>query len=203
MDYRTRSRITTLAVAVVTCLTGMTFTGLPVVTAHAAVPAHPACRVSRLAVTAGATTTNTTYAQTAPTGAVTGFASEAVPLYFYNTGPTCHLLMGAPSVRAVKSTTKIGAIGPSDVSIPVGADNENRMLVTHHQRLEALFVVVRPNVTMNGPCDPSTTTGLLVGGYATPISSAHFIVRRLRSVCFDTGVGRNNVNTGVVWLSRK
>ena len=103
----------------------------------------------------------------------------------------------------VKGTTKVGAISPKDMSIPVGADNENRMLVTHHQRLEALLVAVGPHVTTNGPCDPAPTTGLLVGGYATPISSAHFIVRRLRSVCFDTGVGRNNVNTGVVWPLRK
>ena len=48
-------------------------------------------------------------------------------------------------------------------------------------------------------CDPATTTGFLVNGYANPIATTHFVVRQLGDVCFDTGVGRNVLNYGAVW----
>ena len=55
-------------------------------------------QIATLAMAVVTSLTDTTYAHATPAGVVTGFASEAVPLYFYNEGPTCHLLMGAPSV---------------------------------------------------------------------------------------------------------
>lgn len=200
LTRRSRWTDVALTLVVIVPLTAATLAGPLEVSAHAATT-HPACQASQIQVTAGATLLNTGYNESTPTGIVKAFANEAVPVYFYNKGATCHLLMGAPDVRAVKRTTNVRAITMSDLSIPVGADNENRLVVEHHKRVEALFVVVKPNALMGHPCDPATTTGLLVGDYGNPIASTHFIARKLRQVCFDSGVGRNVVNSGVVWVS--
>jgi len=163
----------------------------PIVVAQAATPSHPACLASNIAVTAGATATNATYTVKTSTGLHQASAYEEVPVYFYNRGATCHLLMGAPEVRAVGDAANAAAITLHDLSIPTGADNTGRPVVAHHQKLEALFVVVKPVGSPFTGCDPMTSTGFLVGGYAKPIATTHFVVRRLRDVCFDSGVGRS------------
>ncbi len=124
-------------------------------------------------------------------------------LYFYDTGATCHLLMGAPDVRAVRNTTDVtnlSILSTHDVSIPSGADKPRRLVIARHQKLEALFVVLTPvaGLTPRG-CHPATATGLIVQGYAGPIGTFHWIPRQLRDVCFDTGVGRSVVNFGISW----
>jgi hypothetical protein len=120
-------------------------------------------------------------------------ANKAVPAYFYNEGATCRLLMSAPTIRGVKNTTEIGTIPLSDLSIPVSADNEKRLMVQHHEKVEALFLWDKPVAQMGRPCDPATTTGFLVGGYGNPIAVTHFFARKLRDVCFDSDVGPNVV----------
>lgn len=161
--------------------------GPPAFAARAAVVTHPACHVSQIKVTAGATLHNASYDQQTPKGAAKAMANEAVPVYFYNQGAACHLLMGAPSFRAVKKTTSVATTTVDDLSIPVGADNENRVVVTL-------------NAVMGARCDPATTSGLLVGDYANPIAATHLIVRTLQDVCFYSGIDRIDVNDGAVWV---
>lgn len=169
----------------------------PANVSQAATLSHPACLASNIVVTAGATVTNTSYTVKTSTGLHEASAYEKVPVYFYNRGATCHLLMGAPEVRAVRGTDNVAAITLHDLSIPTGSDNTKRPVVAHHQRLEALFVVVKPiGPTFTG-CQPMTSTGFLVGNYAKPIATTHFVVRRLRDVCFDSGVGRSVLNFGI------
>ena len=168
-----------------------------------AVTSHPACDASQITVTAGKTLTNATYAVRTTSGLHQVRADELVPVYFYNTGATCHLLMGAPQVLAVRNTkdvTDLATLSMHDVSIPSGAVDTRRRVVVRHQKIEALFVVVRPvaGPTFRG-CHPATATGLLLQGYAGPIGTFHWIPRQLRDVCFDTGVGRSVVNFGINW----
>ena len=165
--------------------------------AKSAAPSRPACLASNITVTAGATVTNTTYTVKTSTGLHQASAYEKVPVYFYNRSATCHLLMGAPEVRAVRDTAHGAAITLHDLSIPTGSDNTRRPVVAHHQKLEALFVVVKPVGSPFTGCDPMTTTGFLVGDYAKPIATTHFVVRRLHDVCFDSGVGRNVLDYGI------
>lgn len=176
----------------------------PAVTAQAATTSHPACRASQIKVSSGATLTNTTYPFRTSTGVRQEPAYEVIPVYFYDQGATCHLLMGAPDIRAVRDTTNVTnlkTITMHDLSVPVSADNTRREVVGHHQKLEALFVVVRPVGPPFTGCSPATTSGILVQGYASPIGTFHFIVRRLRDVCFDSGVGQNVLDYGVAWPS--
>ena len=168
-----------------------------------AVTSHPACDASQITVTAGKTLTNTTYGVRTTTGLHQVRAYELVPLYFYNTGATCHLLMSAPDVLAVRNTTDVtnlSTLSMHDVSIPIDSANTRRRVVTHHQKLEALFVVLKPvaGLTLRG-CHPATATGLVVQGYAGPVGTFHWISRELRDVCFDTGVGSSVVNFGISW----
>ena len=174
----------------------------PAATAHS-VTSHPACGASQITVTAGKTLTNATYEVKTTTGLHQVRADELVPLYFYNTGATCHLLMGAPQVLAVRHTTDVtnlSTLSMHDVSIPSGADNTRRLVVARHQKIEALFVVLKPvaGPTLRG-CHPATATGLVLQGYAGPIGTFQWIPRQLRDVCFDTGAGRGVVNFGVSW----
>lgn len=167
------------------------------------VTSYPACGASQVTVTSGKTLINATYDVRTTTGLHQVRAYELVPLYFDNTGATCHLLMGAPEVLAVRSTpdvTNLSALSMHDVSISSGADDTRRRVVARHQKLEALFVVLKPVVglTMKG-CHPATTTGLVLQGYAGPVGTFHWFPRQLRDVCFDTGVGRSVVNFGVSW----
>ncbi len=165
--------------------------------AQAAMSLPPACQVSQISVTAGATVTNTTYPVKTSTGLYQMPAYEVVPVYFYNRGVTCHLLMGAPDVRAVRGTTHFATITSHDLSTPASGDNTKRVVVAHHQKLEALFVVIEPVGSTFKGCDPATSTGFIVGDYAKPISATHFVIRKLRKVCFDSGVGRNVLDYGI------
>lgn len=200
LGSRVRSASVALAMAVIATLVTVTLTGPLALTAHASSSTHPACQASQIKVTAGATLLNATYDAMTPRGVVKAFANEVVPVYFKNLGATCHLLMGAPVFRAVKNTTDVATITVDDLSMPVGSDNENRVVVKRHQKVEALFVVIKPNTLMSGLCDPATTTGLLVGDYGNPIATTHFIHRKLRHVCFYSGTGRPEVNSGAVWV---
>ncbi len=172
--------------------------------AHAATTSHPACQASQIVVSAGATSLNSTYSVRTSTGVHYERAYEVVPVYFYNRGDTCHLLMGAPAIRAVRDTTdvtKLNNLKTRDLSVPAGADNTRRPVVTRHQRIEALFVIVKPVGRSFKGCDPATSSGLLVQGYANPVGTFHFVVRRLRDVCFDSAIGPNVLNYGVSWPS--
>jgi hypothetical protein len=73
------------------------------------------------------------------------------------------------------------------MSVPTAAENTRRPVITHHQKIEALFVVDR------------LVGSSFTGCYANPIATTHFVVRQLGDVCFDTGVGRNVLNYGAVW----
>jgi hypothetical protein len=75
------------------------------------------------------------------------------------------------------------------------------LVISRHEKLEALFVVVKPvGPTFKG-CDTATATGFIVGDYASPIATTHFVDRKLREVCFDTGIGHNVIDYGVEWPS--
>ncbi len=169
------------------------------VNAHAGIT-HPACQSSQIRVTAGATATDATYAVRTSTGVHQVSAYEIVPVSFYNEGATCHLLMGAPIFQAVRNTTALSATTPPhDLSIPAGADNTERMVVPHHQKIEALFVVVKPAGSYFAGCEPATTSGFSVGDFGNPIDTTHFIRRQLREVCFDSGAGAHVLNIGASW----
>src|ERR1019366_2674961 len=185
---------------VIAALTAGTLTSPLALTAQAASTAHPACQASQIRVTAGPTSPNVTYDVKTVTGDLKSLAREAVPVYFYNKGSICHLLMGAPDFRAVKSTTDLRSLTVGDLSMPDGADNENRLLLDHHERVEALFVVVKFFGITSGLCDPATTTGLLVGDYANPIATTHFFARKIHDVCFYKGPGPIATNSGAVWI---
>ncbi len=199
---RARGSVTARALVVVTPLLIAGEVLAPLATAHA-VTSHPACGASQIAVTAGKTQTDATYGVRTTTGLHQVRAYEIVPVYFYNSAATCQLLTGAPDVRAVRHTTHVTSLSSlsiHDVSIPTGADNTRRAVLARHQKLEALYVVLKP---LAGPyfrgCHPATATGLLIQGYAAPIGTFHWIPRQLRGVCFDTGVGRSVVNFGIIW----
>jgi hypothetical protein len=165
--------------------------------ANAASSSLPACRASQLTVTGGAISMNTSYPVRTTTGVSQVRAYEVVPVYFYNRGPSCHLLMGAPVIRLLRDTTEASTAPLHDLSIPAGADNTRRPPIDRRQKIEALFVVVpRVGPTFKG-CDPATATGIVVEGYAKPIGTIHFIPRALRNVCFDSGVGRGVLDYGV------
>ena len=174
----------------------------PETLAQASTPLHRACRASQIRVSAGATASDTTYSLVTATGVRPVFAYEAVPLYFYNRGDVCHLLMSAPAVQAVRDTTTVAHLSNfpmHDLSTPVSAENNRRRLIVYHQRLEVLVVVVRPVGPAFKGCEPATATGILMQGYAGPIGTYYFTPRRLRDVCFDTGLGFRVVNLGVFW----
>ena len=199
---RVRGSRVVLALIVLMPLAIAVGTVSPTVSAHAATPSHPACKASQITVSAGATVTNTTYSVRTTTGVHQVPAYEVVPVYFYNRGTTCHLLMGAPYFQAVRNTTDVvnlSALSAHDVSVGAGADNTRRPVVVRHQKLEALFVVVKPVGPSFKGCDPATASGIVIQGYASPIGTFHFVVRQLRGVCFDTGVGRNVLDYGAVW----
>lgn len=196
---RVRESSFVLALAVLMALAISVGTLSPAARAHAATPAQPACEASQIAVTAGATLGGTNYLVRTSTGLHQRSASEVVPVYFYNRGAPCHLLMGAPNFRAVRNTTDVAHLTANDLAIPAGTGTTRRPVVAHHQKIEALFVLIKPVGPAFTGCKPATTTGFLVGDYANPIATTHFIVRQLRDVCFDTGVGRGVLNYGAAW----
>lgn len=202
VGHRVRGNTTTFALVVLTPLLLAGCSAAPSTTAQAVI-SHPACGVSQITVAAGKTLINATYEVRTSTGLHRVRAYEIVPLYFYNTGATCHLLMSAPDVFAVRNTTDVtnlATLSMHDVSIPIDSANTRRRVVTHHQKLEALFVVLKPvaGLTLRG-CHPATATGLLLQGYAGPIGTFHWIPGQLRDVCFDRGVGSSVVNFGISW----
>jgi hypothetical protein len=203
VDRRVRLSNVILGLAVIASSTAVTLAWPLAVNAQAANSAHPACQASQITVTAGATVTNTTYTVKTSTGLHQVPAYEEVPVYFYNRGTPCHLLMGAPYFQAVRNTTDVvnlSALSAHDVSVGAGADNTRRPVVIRHQKLEALFVVVKPVGPSFKGCDPATASGIVTQGYASPIGTFHFVVRQLRDVCFDSGVGALVVNIGAVWV---
>jgi hypothetical protein len=151
-------------------------------------------------VTSGPTLFNTSYDNLDEHLKFKAFANEAVPVYFFNKGADCHLLMGAPTIRAARKIPVTDSSSTTNLSFPFTA-NERRLLIVHDEKIEALFVVIKPSAVLGHPCDPSATSGVFVGGYATPISSSHFIRRNLHYVCFDSGVGHLVENTGTAWIS--
>ena len=176
----------------------------PSVSAQASGALHPACGAAQIRVSAGATAMNTTYSLVTAPGTRRVLAYEAVPVYFYNRGGVCHLLMGAPAVQAVRHATQVPSLKTlpmRDVSIGTTAENNRRRLITHHQRLEVLVVVIRPVGPAFVGCDPATTTGIIMQGYAGPVGTFAFIPRRLSDVCFDAGLGRVVDDIGVLWPS--
>jgi len=202
MNYqkkRVRDSRVELALAALMTLAITVGTTSLAISANAATPSPPACRASQIAVTAGATETNTTYPVRTSSGVHQVPALEIVPVYFYNRGTTCHLLMGAPIFRAVRNTTDVAHFAAHDLSVPAGADNTRRPVVARHQKLEALFVIVKAAGSPFKGCAAATTTGFLVGNYANPIATSHFVLRRLHDVCFDTGARRIVLNYGVGW----
>ncbi len=167
------------------------------------VASPPACNASQITVTAGKTLTNAIYEVRTTTGLHQVRAEELVPVYFHNTGVTCHLLMGAPKVLVVRNTSNVknlSSLSMRDVSIPTVAVDTRRRDVARHQEIKALFVVLRPVAGPTfGGCQPATATGLVVQGYAGPVGTFHWIPREIRDVCFDTGVTRSVVNFGIDW----
>lgn len=191
-----------LAVLMISALTMSTTS--PAASAYVAASSRPACAAKQIIVSAGVTLTNTTYPHMTSSGLRREPAHEAVPIYFHNRGPTCHLLMGAPAVQAVRDThgvTSLKNINLHDLSVPVSAVDTRRRIVAHHQTIEVLFVVVRPIGSPLARCSPATTSGILIQGYATPIGTFHYVERRLQNVCFDAGVGPNVLDYGVAWPS--
>jgi hypothetical protein len=171
----------------------------PVGSSGAATTQRLACLASQISVSAGATQGETNYSVRTPTGVQERSASKVIPVYFFNRGATCHLLMGGPSVRAVRNTTDATHLSMNDLGVPVDTGTTRRPVVSHHQKIEALFVYMKPVGPPFAGCKPSTATGLLMDGYAKPGATKHFIARRLADVCFDTGVGRDSLNYGVAW----
>ena len=104
---RVRESRVVLALAVLMPIAIVVGTLSPAVSSNAASPSHPACQASQIAVTAGATLGGTNYLVRTSTGLQRRSASKVVPVYFYNRGATCHLLMGGPIFRAVRNTTDV------------------------------------------------------------------------------------------------
>jgi len=164
---------------------------------------HPACVASQIRVTEGPTQINAPYTLTTSTGKHQARAFELVPVTFYNVSATCHLLMGAPVFLAVRNTTTVSATTPiHDLSMSAGADNTKRVVVMRHRKVEALFLVAKPIGPSFIGCESATTSGLSVGGYANPVGTSHFIVRRLRDVCFDFKAGSHVLNIGTIWKEK-
>ena len=145
---------------------------------------------------------NASYDYSTVEGTVHAFSKEAIPVYFYNKSTVCHLLMGGPSIRAVKNTTDVTAIMASDLAFSAPVTGEKRVVVEHHQKVEALFLFGNPVLHKSRACDPATATGILIQGYSKPTTSTGtFFPRRIRHVCFDSGVGAIVSNTGVAWAT--
>jgi hypothetical protein len=190
-----------LTIVVLALFLAATGTVSPVVIAQAAALKPPVCQTAEIKMTAGATVTNTSFPVRTSTGLHQSPAYEEIPLYFYNRGAVCHLESDAPFIEAVRNTksiTELSQISAQDSSSPTAAYGTGRHVVEHHQKIEALIVVTKPVGSFFMGCDPSTASGVTVQ-YAKPSGTFHFVVRRLRDVCFDTGVGSRVLDFGAVW----
>jgi hypothetical protein len=107
-------------------------------------------------VTSGPTLFNTSYDNLDEHLKFKAFANEAVPVYFFNKGADCHLLMGAPTIRAARKIPVTDSSSTTNLSFPFTA-NERRLLIVHDEKIEALFVVIKPSAVLGHPCDPSAT----------------------------------------------
>lgn len=195
-----RAGTTALALAVVMPLVAVAAAS-PALSAEAATLA-PACQATQITVTTGATLMNTTYPVKTSTGVHESSAFEEFPVYFHNHGSTCRLLKWAPAIEAVRDATqsaKLLALPAHDRSAPTGAYGTKRQVVARDHTVEALIVVTKPVGFSFKGCDPATASGIVMQGYAEPIGTFRFIVRPLRDVCFDSGVGRTVLDFGAVW----
>jgi hypothetical protein len=178
-----------------------------VTTAGATTTRYPTCLASQIIVSVGATVSNVSYDYSTSKGIVPAFSKEGMPVYFYNKSTDCHLLMGGPSINAVKHATNVRAITGSELAMSAQIPYDKRVVVEHDQKVEALFLFgnISSPVLQNGRrCDPATATGILVQGYAKPTpSTGRFFARKIPQVCFDNGVGANWSNTGVAWARSK
>ena len=165
----------------------------------------PACMTSQIVVSIGATLSNVSYEYPTPTGIVHAFSKKAVPVYFYNPGPVCHLLMGAPAISAVRDASNDSTVTVANMTIAhPPLPTTKRVVLQHRQRGDALFLFGSPVPKGATNCRLGTATGILVQGYANPVPSAgKFFPRRMRNVCFPVpgAVGVVATNTGVVWTT--
>ena len=166
---------------------------------------YPACVTSQIVVTAGVTISNVSYQYPTQTGNVHAFSKMAVPVFFYNRGPVCHLLMGAPDIAAVRDATSASTVTVANMTIPnPPLPTTKRVVLQLHQRAEALFLFGSTIPKGAADCQSETATGLLVQGYAKPVPSVgKFFPRRMKNVCFPVpgAVGAAAMNTGVAWTT--
>lgn len=167
---------------------------------------YPACVTSQIVVSAGATLSNVSYQYPTQTGIVHAFSKKAVPVFFYNRGPVCHLLMGAPAITAVRDATSAATVTVDNMTIPnPPVPTTKRVVLLRHERAEALFLFGNPLPKgASEGCRPATATGLLVQGYANPVpSTGKFFPRQMKNVCFPVPgvVGAVATNTGVEWAT--
>jgi hypothetical protein len=190
-----------LALALMSLFTAVTMTG-PFVAHARAATMYPVCVASQIRVTTRATLLNSHYPETTSTGTYQVPAYEAVPVFFYNKGAVCHLRTGAPSIAALRNVRVVSATTPSrDLSMPVGSDSTKKMIVNRHEKIETLFVVIKPVGLSFTGCEPATTSSLLISGFAKPIDTVRYVIRHLRNVCFDSGAGSHVSNIGVIWTT--
>ncbi len=186
---------------VIALLISAVMTG-PFVTFAQAATEYPPCLTSQIEVTVGATLSNVTYDYSTSAGTYHGFSKEAIPVFFYNKSADCHLLMGGPSINAVRNSNNPRATSSSELALSAPVSSEKRIVVKHHGKVEALFLFGTSVSQKGSRCDPATATGILVQGYANPIASTgKFFPRRIQRVCFDSGVGAKVLNTGVAWAT--
>lgn len=163
---------------------------------------YTACVTSQIEVTAGATISNVSYEYSTWKGTVHAFSKKAVPVFFFNRGKACHLLMGVPAINAVRNAKSVSAMTNSDMAVSAPVPSTKRVVLDHHQKVEALFLFGSPIPKGVRGCDAATTTGILVQGYARPTPSVgKFFPRKIKNVCFPVGAGATFVNTGVAWFS--
>ena len=194
-----RRRRSAVALILLTPLALVVMISLPVPIAQGAT-LHTACQASQIRLSVSATEKNATYEVRTSTGLHNAFAYELVPVHFYNRGRTCHLLMGGPNVQFVRHTTNVARLTNRDWSVPSpSANNGQRVLISRHETVEALVVIVKPVGKSFRGCEPATVTGFRVGDYANPISATYFVPRKLNDICFDVGVGRTVEDFGIQW----
>lgn len=150
--------------------------------------------------TVGADALDVSCAYPTSKGTVPAISVDAVPVYFYNKSTACHLLAPGPSINAVKNTTNVREIKASDLSFSSPVPGYRRVVIEHHKKIEALFLFGNAVARPGRQCDPATSTGALVQGYANPVHSVgEFFPRKIPEVCFDSGAGADWSDTGAAW----
>ena len=199
-----RRRLVPRALVVMTALASFIAVEAAATAARAATR-YPVCKAAQIEVTAGATIANVSYDYPAGRRTVHAFSTKAVPVFFFNRGPACHLVMGAPAIDAVRNATSATAVTEGDLAVSAPPlPTTKRVVLDRHQTAEALFLYGSPIPAGVRGCHPATATGLLVQGYAMPVPAVGtFVARRIPSVCFPVPgiVGATFVNTGVAWAT--